>query len=69
MKVVETITPVNAEKTFLGKKELSLALDTETGHVAIDAPAMFADPVVTLDDLQNAVKKLEEYKELADRDR
>jgi hypothetical protein len=69
VKIVETITPVNAEKTFLGKKELSLTLDTETGRVALDTPAMFTDPVVTLEDLQGAVKKLEEYKELADRDR
>lgn len=65
MKIVETITPVNAEKTILGKKELSLTLDTETGRVSIDAPAMFTDPVVTLHDLQNTVKKLGDYNDLA----
>lgn len=68
MKIVETIMPVNADKTFLGKKEVALTLDTETGRVSIDAPAMFTDPVVTLHDLQNIVKKLGDYNEQAVRD-
>lgn len=65
MKIVETITPKNADKTFMGKKELTLTLDTATGNVSLDAPAMFTDPIVTLHDLQNVVKKLGDYNEMA----
>jgi D-glycero-D-manno-heptose 1,7-bisphosphate phosphatase len=37
----------NAEKALFGNRaEIKLELDTDTGEVAIDAPAMFVDPVV-----------------------
>lgn len=58
MKISETITPVNAHKVFMGSKEITLTLDTETNRVTIDAPAMFKDPVVTLTDLQEALGNL-----------
>lgn len=58
MEIVERITLVNAEKVFMGDKDVKLTLDTDTGRVSIDTPAMFTDPVVTLDDLQEIVKKL-----------
>lgn len=67
MKIVESIEPQNADKTFMGKKEIKLTLDTENGQVAIDCPAMFTDPVVDLGKLQATVEKLVEYKALADR--
>jgi hypothetical protein len=66
MKIVETITPVNADKTFIGSKEIKLTLDTDNGRVTIDAPAMFTDPIVQMDQLKDAVEKLEEYQKLAD---
>lgn len=59
MKIVEHITPVNANKTVLGKKVIELTLDTETGEVAVDAPAMFTNPLVTLEDLRTVVNRLE----------
>lgn len=68
MKIVESIEPLNSEKTFMGKKEIRLTLDTDNGQIAIDAPAMFTDPIVDLGKLQATVAKLVEYKELADRE-
>lgn len=59
MKIVEHITPVNANKTVLGKKVIELTLDTETGEVAVDVPAMFTNPVIKLEDLQTVVNRLE----------
>lgn len=59
MRIQETITPTNANKTVLGKKEIELTLDTETGEIDIDAPAMFVNPVVKLVDLKEAIDKLE----------
>lgn len=57
MKIVETVELVNAEKVFVGDRDMKLTLDTETGQVAIDAPAMFTDPVVSLDLLEETIHK------------
>ncbi len=64
MKIVETITPINAEKTILGERDLKLTLDTDTGRVSIKAPAMFGDPVVALSEL---MEKLELLSQLGER--
>lgn len=58
MEIVERLSLVNDDKVWVGDKEIKLTLNTETGRVTVDTPAMFSDPVVTLDSLQEAVKKL-----------
>lgn len=58
MKIVEPITPINAHKVFLGKKEIDFTLDTETGELTIDSPAMFTDPIVKFEDLKATIDKL-----------
>lgn len=58
MEVVERIKLINADKVFLGDKDIKLTLDTDTGRVVVDTPAMFTDPVVELDELQETVRKL-----------
>lgn len=58
MKIVETVMPKNANKVFLGKKEIDFTLDTETGELTIDSPAMFVDAVVNFGDLQETIDKL-----------
>lgn len=58
MEIVERLSLTNDDKVWVGDKEIKLTLNTETGRVTVDTPAMFSDPVVTLDSLQEAVKKL-----------
>jgi hypothetical protein len=58
MEVVERITLINADKVLMGDKDIKLTLDTDTGRVTVDTPAMFTNPVVELDSLQETVKKL-----------
>lgn len=62
MKIIEPIVLINAKKTVLGKREVTLTLDTDTEEVAISTPAMFVDPVISLRDLQVAVEKLVDHK-------
>lgn len=64
MKVTQTITPINAEKTIMGEKVIKLELDTETGRVAINTPAMFANPTCTFEELKEAIAELDKVKEL-----
>lgn len=59
MKVVETITTINADKTIIGSKDVELTLDTETGEITLDTPAMFTKPVIEFNDLRKAVDNLE----------
>lgn len=58
MKIIETVEVVNAQKVVLGDRTVGLTLDTETGRVEISNPAMFTDPVVTLDVLEEKIKAL-----------
>jgi hypothetical protein len=58
MEIVERIPLVNEDKVWAGDRDIKLTLNTDTGRVSIDTPAMFSDPVATLDDLQEAVKNL-----------
>lgn len=58
MKVVETIEVVNAQKVIMGDRHIGLCLDTETGRLAIDTPAMFTDPIISLDVLEEKIKAL-----------
>lgn len=66
MKIVETVRVVNEERTIAGHKDLQITLDTETGDVKIDFPAMFTDPVVNIEELQKALDKLAVHKEKVD---
>lgn len=61
MKIVEDVTIINEDKVFIGHKDIKLTLDTETDRVSIDAPAMFTDPVVSLDLLEEKIGKLREH--------
>lgn len=61
MKIVETLTPTNADKTFLGDKNIKLTLDTETDRLTIVTPAMFTNPVVQLSELRAVLDKLSEH--------
>jgi tetrahydromethanopterin S-methyltransferase subunit B len=63
MKIVETIEIVNSDKVWIGDKEIKLTLDTETGRIAFDAPAMFTNPIVRLDLLQEKIAKLKSHLE------
>lgn len=57
MKIVEVLDVINDEKVFLGPKAMKLEFDTETGRLTIDEPAMFTDPVVSLDELYSVLEK------------
>lgn len=61
MKIVETVELVNEDKVWIGDKEIKLTLDTETGRVLVDAPAMFHDPIVTLDKLEEKIATLKSH--------
>lgn len=61
MKIVETVEIVNAEKVWIGDKEIKLTLDTDTGRLSIDTPAMFTDPIVSLDVLERKITELREH--------
>lgn len=63
MKIVETVALVNAEKVWVGDKDIKLTLDTDTGRLSIDTPAMFSDPVVTLDALEGKINQLRAHME------
>jgi tetrahydromethanopterin S-methyltransferase subunit B len=63
MKIVETVELINSDKVWIGDKEIKLTLDTETGRITFDAPAMFTDPIVRLDLLQEKIAKLKSYLE------
>jgi hypothetical protein len=65
MKIVEEVEIVNADKVFMGKEQIKLTLDTETRRVSIDAPAMFTDPVATIDKLEEVITKLKGYADKA----
>lgn len=58
MKIVETVELTNAQKVMFGDRHVGLCLDTETGRLAIDTPAMFTNPIVTLDALEEKIKAL-----------
>lgn len=61
MKIVENVEIINAQKVVIGDRDIKLTLDTETGRLNIDAPAMFTDPVVSLDLLEEKIRKLREH--------
>lgn len=63
MKIVETIELINAQKVILGDRTMKLTLDTDTGRLSIDAPAMFTDPVISLDVLENKIHDLKQHME------
>jgi tetrahydromethanopterin S-methyltransferase subunit B len=63
MKIVETVELINSDKVWIGDKEIKLTLDTETGRITFDAPAMFTDPIVSLDLLKDKIQKLKEHME------
>jgi hypothetical protein len=58
MKIVETVEVVNGAKVIMGPKVVKLEFDTETGRVALNTPAMFTDPVVKMDELQEKLMAL-----------
>lgn len=59
MKIIETVELINADKVVFGDRDLKLILDTETRRISIDAPAMFTDPVVSLDALKDRIERLQ----------
>lgn len=61
MKIVETVEILNAQKVVFGDKDIKLTLDTETGRISIDTPAMFTDPVISLDKLEEKLNKLKSH--------
>jgi hypothetical protein len=61
MKIVETVEIVNAQKVVMGDRDIKLTLDTENGRMSIDTPAMFTDPVVSLDAIEEKIRKLREH--------
>lgn len=63
MKIVETLTPTNAGKTIIGERDVKLTLDTETGELSIETPAMWGDPVVSFDELKRKIENLTGYQE------
>lgn len=63
MKLVETVELINAQKVVLGDRDIKLTLDTETGRLSLDTPAMFTDPIVSLDALEEKIRKLREHME------
>lgn len=65
MKIQESVETTNAQKTVLGDREVKLTLDTDTGRVAISNPAMFTDPIVSLDVLEEKIAKLRAHMDTA----
>lgn len=61
MKISESVELVNGDKAVFGKKTLDLTLDTDTGRVTMDYPAMFTDPVVSIHTLEQAIADLKEH--------
>lgn len=61
MKILEEIEVLNEDKVFIGHKDIKLTLDTETGQVSIDTPAMMPNPVVSLTVLEEKIGKLREH--------
>jgi hypothetical protein len=66
MKIQETVAVQNEDKVWVGKKHIDLTFDTETGELAFDIPAMFANPIVDLEALQRTLDKLAVHKEKTD---
>lgn len=62
MKIIELLEIDNPDKVVFGPKEVKFELDTETGKVALDAPAMFVDPVLRLEGLKRVVDRMEELR-------
>lgn len=63
MKIVETVEIINARTVIVGGRDVKLTLDTETGQLAINTPAMLTDPTVSLDKLEEKIQKLKEHLE------
>lgn len=63
MKIVEEVPILNEDKVFMGHKDIKLTLDTETGRVSMDTPAMMSDPLISLDVLEGKLGKLREHME------
>lgn len=63
MKIVEEVPVLNEDKVFMGHKDIKLTLDTETGQVSIDTPAMMSNPVVSLTVFEEKLDKLREHME------
>lgn len=61
MKIVETVTPINHNKTIAGDHDIKLTLDTETDVLTIDTPAMLTSPKANFGELKDALDKLAEY--------
>jgi hypothetical protein len=61
MKIVEIVEIINVQKVVLGPKHIKLTLDTETGRLGVDTPAMFTEPVVSLDKLEETLQKFREH--------
>lgn len=61
MKIVETVELINDNKVWVGDKEIKLTLDTETGRMEVDTPAMFQDPIITLDSLEAKLNTLKSH--------
>jgi tetrahydromethanopterin S-methyltransferase subunit B len=63
MKIVETVELINKEKVVFGSKEIKLTLDTETGRLAIDTPAIFGESIVSLNTIEEKINKLKSHME------
>lgn len=61
MRIQESVELINEDKVVFGSKELKLTLDTDTRRISIDAPAMFTDPVVRLDQLKDKIDTLQAH--------
>lgn len=67
MRIVERVTPINSDKTLLGDRDIKLELDTDTGEMSIDTPAMFTNPIVHFSDLKDKIDKLAELQDQMER--
>lgn len=63
MKIQESVSVINRDRAIGGHKDLQLTLDTESGELKVDAPAMFTDPIVDIDELQQVLNNLAVHKE------
>jgi len=60
MKIVETITPDNADKVIMGEKDVKITYDTETGKVALNTPAIWGgDAKMDMSKLRTVLDQLE----------
>lgn len=66
MKIMESVPLINEDKVVFGARDLKLTLDTETGRIAIDAPAMFTDPIVSIHTFEEKIDNLKEHMSRAD---